>query len=638
MDPTEKALWDAITAQSLPLIKSLMPLFTEPQNHFKNVNEYPSLAYVNEEADKKSLFFHAIECGNFEVIYFLNDILPKEAKLLTSTSGQTPLALAAERGYTQLCRRLIVDGVKVNTLDRNAASPISLAARNGHASTVLVLAEAKADVNRQDRTGKTPLHYACQKGDPDTARYLLEAKALPFLRDNKGETPLTIAYSHQNSNLIFLLFTYGAAMNVSLPPMNEKLITTLNTLSSNYDHPIFMLSSKNSEALTKVTTKYENYTSITFAHPAQRYAIYQHCDKLLLEGISSESDLIEIARLKEKLEIPSLLQLTAQILRDINTKQKIENLFHKMKEKKRLDSIKEVNLPKELIEKTKLEVLRDLLIESGYLDKPAETEAIELAQTRHLAILPVTPTDVKLTTKKIVSSDVIPFMDSQKEIMNLNKMLEQLQQLEDALNNDSNNCCSVLKHFLKCGYYPFGFRIPLLFFLIMAVSIIYFVYLFAHIRDYVNEVIACILLVIFGFADLLGIAFLTLIPLLCSDNFAPVQPVTSQSRDLLIAFLKMIDSQLDSSDDSETSQFLGRIIAKLNIRSGNQPHRITTALSNVKSFFEAEQERISTDAESHKHRYRYLERVQFFPPVKDAIPTIELEPISSLGYAPVMTD
>jgi hypothetical protein len=223
MKPIEKALWDAITARSLPLIKLLVPSFIEPQKHFDNITEYPSLAVVNEEADQKSLFFHVIECGDFDVINFLYDILSKETKLLTTTSGQTPLALAAERGYAQLCKRLKADGAKVNTIDRNAASPISLAARNGHASTVSVLIDGKADVNRQDRTGNSPLHYACLRGDPDTIRYLLEAKALPFLRNNKGETPLTIAYSHQNPNLIFLLFTYGAAMGVSLPLMDETV-------------------------------------------------------------------------------------------------------------------------------------------------------------------------------------------------------------------------------------------------------------------------------------------------------------------------------------------------------------------------------------------------------------------------------
>lgn len=404
-----------------------------------------------------------------------------------------------------------------------------------------------------------------------------------------------------------------------------------------------MLSTINCEALTKVITKYENFTSITFANSAQCYAIQQHCDKLLLEGILPQSGLTEIARLKEKFEIPSLFRLTTQFLRGIDTKERVEQLFQRMEGKKRWDSTKKVIFPKELIESAKLEVLHNLLIELGYLNKPAQTEVIKKELSKPLTRLSVTVLDSKPTVKEIESSVLYPFMDSQREIRNLSEALEQLQHLEDALDEGADDCNLKFKHFLKGGYHPYGRILVPLAILGIPASVCGVVLLkvnYDYDRDSLIIFIFLILLCVITF--LLSFGFL-LIPDYerNPDLRCPLHSLTSQSRDQLIAFLEKIDSQLDPTNDSETSQLLERIIGDLNNRNGNQPSRIITALSQIKMFFEAEQERISTDPENQKLRYKYLERVQFFSPVKDSTPdddSIELQQISSFGYTRVMAD
>lgn len=65
-------------------------------------------------------------------------------------------------------------------------------------------------LDSRNNDGQTPLHLACQEGHLDVVRILISYGASLQLRDNEGRTPLDSAAGHEH------VLEYLASLNVRL--------------------------------------------------------------------------------------------------------------------------------------------------------------------------------------------------------------------------------------------------------------------------------------------------------------------------------------------------------------------------------------------------------------------------------------
>ena len=82
-----------------------------------------------------------------------------------STCGHNALHLAAANGRTRVCRYLVQDlGLPVDARSSSGDTPLVLAATDGHTATAAYLLERGTDPRAPDSDGDTPLHWAAYHG------------------------------------------------------------------------------------------------------------------------------------------------------------------------------------------------------------------------------------------------------------------------------------------------------------------------------------------------------------------------------------------------------------------------------------------------------------------------------------------
>jgi len=134
-----------------------------------------------------------------------------------------------------VCQPLLRSGTNVKTKDRalkraefilyrNTASPhfwkgpgtpLSGAVRAQNEQLLTVLLEAKADVDEQDAKGVTSLHMATYEGHTDIMKVLFDFGAQVNLADGKGQTPLFFAPKAHICRLL-------ATANADVSALNDK--------------------------------------------------------------------------------------------------------------------------------------------------------------------------------------------------------------------------------------------------------------------------------------------------------------------------------------------------------------------------------------------------------------------------------
>ncbi|KAL6690585.1 hypothetical protein J3F84DRAFT_398280 [Trichoderma pleuroticola] len=89
--------------------------------------------------------------------------------------GMTPLLLAAQSGYEDMCKLLLATGqVEINWKDRLGRTALSFAAQNGNEAIVkLLLATGQAEINLADKLSKTALSLASRNGHEAIVKLLL---------------------------------------------------------------------------------------------------------------------------------------------------------------------------------------------------------------------------------------------------------------------------------------------------------------------------------------------------------------------------------------------------------------------------------------------------------------------------------
>ena len=105
----------------------------------------------------------------------------------------TPLHIAAEEGYLDMCQMLLDHKADVRMQDNQGNTPLHLALSGDHFDISRILLEYNAEVNSRNEDGYTPLLIASSNGNIDIFRLLVAHNADVFVHDNRGNTPLHVA-------------------------------------------------------------------------------------------------------------------------------------------------------------------------------------------------------------------------------------------------------------------------------------------------------------------------------------------------------------------------------------------------------------------------------------------------------------
>mmetsp|Transcript_34698 Transcript_34698/g.111777 ORF Transcript_34698/g.111777 Transcript_34698/m.111777 type:complete len:443 (+) Transcript_34698:73-1401(+) len=153
----------------------------------------------------------------------------------TTREGMTPLHICCQFGRADTVRLLAAAGANVNSVARNlppgheqtSSTPLMSAAGRLSVPTVKALLEARADVNFRPRParGCTALHLACRLGALDVLQALLDSGcANTGIRNREGETPreTAIVWSFSRRHLKCALLLREHEAEDAPPPLSDK--------------------------------------------------------------------------------------------------------------------------------------------------------------------------------------------------------------------------------------------------------------------------------------------------------------------------------------------------------------------------------------------------------------------------------
>ena len=106
------------------------------------------------------------------------DLLLTLAQSLDETASEvekkTNFLRAAEVGYTAKVSRLLKEGVKVYSNDKDGMTGLHLAAKEGQIPVVRQLFGEEANIEATDKDNNTALHWAVKKGHTEVVKELLQ--------------------------------------------------------------------------------------------------------------------------------------------------------------------------------------------------------------------------------------------------------------------------------------------------------------------------------------------------------------------------------------------------------------------------------------------------------------------------------
>ena len=103
--------------------------------------------------------------------------------------GDTPLHIAAQEGYLNVCQAIMKQLIDKNPRDYDGITPLHLAAEEGHFQICKFILEKVSDKNPGDDNNQTPLHYAAGEGHGQICKLILDNVEDKNPGDNFGETP-----------------------------------------------------------------------------------------------------------------------------------------------------------------------------------------------------------------------------------------------------------------------------------------------------------------------------------------------------------------------------------------------------------------------------------------------------------------
>jgi ankyrin repeat protein len=202
--------------------------------HFQQDNSLPVTGKIDEQTKAKLGLLKPVSQLSLTEAVETNDIGKVKALLASGADvngrdmlGETPLHLAAVRGYKETSSLLIGKGADVNAGDKRGLTPLHAAAWMGHKEIVTMLISEGADVNARDEDGVAALHTAALAGRKDTVDLLITKGAAINAKNEDGITPLHAAVLAGHKQTVALLIARGANVNAE----NEAGLTPLDVAS-----------------------------------------------------------------------------------------------------------------------------------------------------------------------------------------------------------------------------------------------------------------------------------------------------------------------------------------------------------------------------------------------------------------------
>jgi uncharacterized protein len=116
---------------------------------------------------------------------------PKTNVEIRTDKDESPLMMAALKGYEPLVKKLIARDADVN---KTGWTPLHYAATSGHLAIMELLLENHAYIDAESPNGTTPLMMAAHYGTPAAVKLLLDAGADPGLKNQLGLTAIDFAH------------------------------------------------------------------------------------------------------------------------------------------------------------------------------------------------------------------------------------------------------------------------------------------------------------------------------------------------------------------------------------------------------------------------------------------------------------
>lgn len=127
---------------------------------------------------------------------------PKTRVEVRTASDESPLMLAALKGYYETCQQLIARDADVN---KPGWTPLHYASTSGHLSIMRLLLDHHAYIDAASPNGSTPLMMAAMYGTVDALKLLIDAGADPALKNAKGLDAMDFARQVQRDDFVLLI-------------------------------------------------------------------------------------------------------------------------------------------------------------------------------------------------------------------------------------------------------------------------------------------------------------------------------------------------------------------------------------------------------------------------------------------------
>ena len=119
-----------------------------------------------------------------------------------TAKDESPLMLAALKGYAAICQKLIARDADVN---KPNWAPLHYAATSGHLEVIRLLLDSHAYIDAASPNGSTPLMMAAMYGTTEAVKLLLESGADPSLKNIQGLTAIDFARRIEKDEAVALI-------------------------------------------------------------------------------------------------------------------------------------------------------------------------------------------------------------------------------------------------------------------------------------------------------------------------------------------------------------------------------------------------------------------------------------------------
>lgn len=143
----------------------------------------------------------ALREPSLKVVSALLDNPQTRAEVRTA-KDESPLMLAALKGYQDICQQLIKRDADVN---KPGWTPLHYASTGGHTSVMRLLLDNHAYIDAASPNGSTPLMMAAMYGTQDAVKLLLAAGADPTLKNAQNLGAIDFARQVQREEMVLLI-------------------------------------------------------------------------------------------------------------------------------------------------------------------------------------------------------------------------------------------------------------------------------------------------------------------------------------------------------------------------------------------------------------------------------------------------